>query len=430
MMPRVVRRLRPGPCVLALLLTVPPACTGGEVGPPHPPDRLDFPVSVTADPSGELVWVVSGNFDLAWRGAAVLAIDVAENRFVPELAFEVGNFPGPLSLLERDGRAVAGYITSREEDRLYTVSLSGDDPALPEVSCPEGHRGNTILHCPADGALLDTEVEVDGDPVDITVGDDPYSTLIAPARLGGMPDLLLVGGMVDGALSTFALAADGTPRLNGSLRVATGLYGLAQNPTTGRLYASSKSQSTFSVLELAPRPDPDAPADSGALDPLNPYLTFLGSVSVPEPALVRDRARALAISRDGTRLYATYRAPDALVVLDIADDATGNLHNRVLGRVPLCDDPNDIEVVTTASGHELLYVSCFRDDRIEVVDPRAGEIVGGIKVGQGPSDMAIVDRPDLGVQRLYVALFNANAVGVVDIDPASPTYHTEIGEIR
>lgn len=426
----VARRLRAGPVLLSLVITALLACTGGEVGPPHPADRLDYPVSVTADPSGELVWVVSGNFDLAYRGAALLAIDVAENRFVPELAVEIGNFPGPLSFLEKDGRAVAGYIASREEDRLYTITLSGDDPGRPEVACPEGRASGSILYCPPDGAILDTEVEVDGDPFDLTVGNDPYATLVAPARLGGEPDLLFVGGMANGVLATLALAADGTPRLVGGLGIVSGLFGLAQNPATGRLYVSGKLSPTFSVLEVAPRKDPEAPDDPDALDPTNPYLTLLTTVTVPEPALVRDRARALAISKDGTRLYATYRAPDSLIVFDIADDAAGNLRNRVLQRIPTCDDPGDIEVVTTDTGHELLYVSCFKDDRVEVVDPRAGEIVGGVRVGQGPSDMAVVDRPDLGVRRLYVALFNDHAVSVIDLDPASPSYHQEIGEIR
>ena len=56
--------------------------------------------------------------------------------------------------------------------------------------------------------------------------------------------------------------------------------------------------------------------------------------------------------------------------------------------------------------------------------------MGSIKTGQGPSEMTVIDRPDLGIQRLYVALFNDNAVAVIDLDPASPFYNTVIGEIR
>lgn len=404
------------------------ACNGGEEGDPHPVDQLDFPVSVTADPSGRLVWVVSGNFDLAWRGAGVLAIDVLENRFVPELAFEVGHFPGPLTLLERDGRAVAGYIASRDEDDVYAVYFGGEDPARPELSCEDGaRRGAGILHCPESGAIRDLDVAVDDEEVTLTVGEDPYTTLVRPARRGGEPDLLFVAGMRNGTLATLSLSETGVPRLIGGVELSDGLIGLAVNPASGRLYASSKLASSLSVLDVGARFDADDPT---LLDPLNPYLRLVAAIAIPEPALVRDRARALAISADGTRLYATYRAPDSLLIVDIADDAFGNARGRVLQRVSLADDPGDIAVLTTDDGDELLYVSCFRGNRIEVIDARSGAVLDSIKVGQGPSEIAIVDRPDLGVRRLYVALFDAHAVGVVELDPSSPFYHTEIGEIR
>jgi len=404
------------------------ACGNNEIGDPHPRDQLDFPTSVTADPSGHLVWVVSGNFDLAWRGAGVLAIDVLTNEFVPELAFEVGNFPGPLTFLERNGRAVAGYIASREENTLYSVRLGGDDANRPTLTCADGRaRDGQILHCPESGALISTEVEVDGEPLDLTVGDSPYSTLVRPARMGGEPDLLFVGGLADGILATLTLADDGSPRLVGNVELSNGLFGLAASAATGRVYASSKLSSGLTVLDVAPREDANDPT---LLDPTNPYLRQVAAVTIPEPEIVRDRARALALSKDGTRLYATYRAPDSLVVIDVSDDPFGGPRGRVLQKIALADDPNDIEVVTTASGDELIYVSCFRGDRIEVLDARSGASVGSIKVGQGPSDMTVIDRPDLGIKRLYVALFNANAVGVIELDPASPLYHTEIGEIR
>ncbi len=402
------------------------ACGNEEIGPPHPTDRLDYPVSVTADPSGRIVWVVSGNFDLAWRGAAVLAIDTLTNQFVPELAFEVGNFPGPFTVLERDGRAVAGYIASREDDALYHVKFAGDDPARPVVSCEDQQTG-AILRCRESGAIHDQEVEVDDDIIDLTVGDDPYMTTVRPGRLGGEPDLLFVGGQQDGVLATLTLAEDGTPDLVGNVEIFDGLFGLLTNPRSGRLYASSKLSASIAVFDVLPRKYADDPS---VLDPINPYVTQVAAVAIPEPVRVTDRARALAISKDGTRLFATYRAPDSLIIADIADDQFGGPRARILQKVTLSDDPNDIELVTTSTGEELLYISCFRGDRVEVVDARSGLSMGSVKTGQGPSEMTVVDRPDLGIKRLYVALFNDNAVAVIELDPASPFYNTVIGEIR
>lgn len=403
------------------------ACDSGESTTPHPTDRLDFPVSVTADPSGSLVWVVSGNFDLRYRSSAVLAIDTATNAFVPEVAFEVGGFPGPLELLERDGRAVAGYIASRAEDDLYWVSLGGDDASRPAVACPKGQVSGGILRCPKSGAVSHTSVESKDGTVSLTLGEDPYTLEIVPSRAASQPDLLLTGAMGDGQVATLALGADGAPTLVGGASLYNGLYGLVRNPLTDRVYATSKLSSVVSVIDVAPRYDSEHPGEQ-VLDPVNPWLTTSATVAIPEPATT-DRGRAAAISPDGTRLYVAYRAPDSLVVLDVTDGADGTQRQRVTQKIPMSNDPVDLVAARNPTGTgDLVYVSCFKGNRVEVVDPESGSIVAGIRTGTGPSGVALVDKP--GLHRLYVALFNANAVGVIELDPNSPYYHTEIAEIR
>jgi YVTN family beta-propeller protein len=407
--------------------TVGSACSDGLTGNAHPTDRVNYPLSVTADPSGRLIWVVSGNFDLAYRGAAVLGYDVVDNRFLPELAFEVGSFPGPFKLLERDGQAVAGFIASRSENTLYSVTLSGD-PTAPTVACADGERADPdgILRCRKSGAISTRTVSDSSNSVKLTVGDDPYNLAIRKSKNGVDPDLLLVGGMADGRLAQLSINQTGVPTLIGQFDLSKGLYGLVENPATGRVYASSKLASALSVLEVARREKANEP---GVLELANPYLRLVASVSIPEPAVVRDRARDLAISKDGTRLYATYRTPDSFITLDIADDGRGNPRNRVLNKIAMANDPTAM-AIHEVDGQELVYVSCFRDDRVEVVDPIAGQVIASIKTGAGPSGLTVVDRPDLGVRRLYVALFTDQAIGVIDLDPASPFYHTEIAEIR
>jgi len=422
-LPSLLRRLAGGLAVAAVALT---GCTSEDLGAPHPVDRLDYPVGVTADPSGRIVWVTSGNFDLAWRGGAVLALDVATNRFIPEAAFEVGSFPGPLTLLERDGRAVAGYILSRDEDALYTVTLGGD-PAAPDVACPGGRRGTrageTILHCGASEAITSRKVSRDGESVELVVGPDPVTALVRKARAPSEPDLLLTGAMVDGNVASYTLAEDGTPTLVGNLDLLGGLYAFAERPSDGRVYTTSKSTNVFQILDVL-HPDPDVEADL-----TNPWLATSGQVIIPE-SLGTDRARDVAVSGDGTRLYATYRAPDTLVIVDIAADQSGAVANRVIAKVPLARDPGDLAIVPQPDGTELVYVACFNGDRVEVVDPARGAVVDAIRTGGGPFGLAFVSNPDLGIRRLYVAQFDADSVGVIELDPASPYYHTEVAEIR
>jgi len=416
-----------GSALVALVAPLVGACDSDDSTTPHPGDRLNYPISVTADPSGKLVWVVSGNFNLEYRNAAVLAIDTETSAFVPELAFEVGAFPGNLALLERDGRAVAGYVTSRAEDRLYTATLGGDDPARPTVSCPGGKVAGDILRCPASKAIERTDVETADGKVELTLGSDPFGALVVPRNAASEPDLLLTAAMNDGRLAQFALGDDGSPTLVGSADFVNGLYGLARSPATGRVYGTSKLANVLSTFTIAKRLDSAKPGQ-GALDPVNPWVSQSGTLTIPEPR-ANDRARAVAVSRDGTRLYLAYRAPDSLVIVDIADTSSGGQRARVMHKVALDTDPNDVVVVPDAAGGgELVYVSCYGADRIEAVDPLTGRVVGGIHTGDGPSGMAFVGNERM--RRLYVALFEDHAVGIIELDPTSPYYHTEVAEVR
>lgn len=409
----------------AVAMTLVGACAVDEEGDAHPVDELDFPVGVTADPSQRLVWVTSGNFDLAWRGGAVLAIDVATHRFVPELAFEVGSFPGPLRLLERDGRAVAGYILSRAEDALFHVTLEGE-PSAPTVSCPGGRRGSavdSILRCDPDLAIAARTAREGNDVADLSVGGDPVGALVRRGRAPSEPDLLLTGAMVNGNAATFTLDDAGAPTLVGNLDLLDGLYAFAEDPATGRVYTTSKSTNALQVLQVV-RPDPDEAANVA-----NPWLRLVGQVTVPE-SLAADRARGIATSSDGTRLYASYRSPNSLVVVDISADADGDTADRVIAKIPLGRAPGELVVAEGPYGDDLVYVACFSSDRIDVVDPARGVVVDSIRTARGPFGLTLVDSPELGVRRLYVANFHAHSVGVIELDPASPFYHTEVAEIR
>jgi len=166
------------------------------------------------------------------------------------------------------------------------------------------------------------------------------------------------------------------------------------------------------------------------VDLASPWLRGIGQVLIPE-AIAGDRARDVAVSTDGTRLYATYRSPASLVVIDISEDGLGQPHQRVIHKIPLSRDPGDIVVVPgPGPDDERVYVSCFGANRVDVVDPRAGQVVASIRTGRGPYGMALVDNPSLDLRRLYVALFREHAVGVIELDPASPYFHTVVAEIR
>ncbi len=421
------RRARVG-LVAAAGLALSAGCAAETPEPPHPVDRLSYPVSVTADPDGRVVWVTSGNFDLRFEGGAVLAIDAVTHQFIPSAAFQVGGFPGPFGLLTRGGgdrSAIHGYVASREDDALYHVAIEGT-PAEPTVSCPGGERASSgILICPEAQALDRVEVTDSlGEDAVLRVGPDPFGVLVRQGRFPGDPDLLLTAAMIDGNAATFALADDGTPALVGNLDLADGLYGFAESPVTGRIFASTKNTNLLQILQVTP------PAEGSTPNPLNPFLSLVGQVSIPAP-VGTDHGRELAVSHDGQRLYVAYRAPNSVAILGIGQSAQGQPQATVLTKVPTCVRPGGL-VVAPPFGPlpELVYVSCFDSERIEVIDPALGQVVDIIRTGDGPFGMSLMDNEALGLRRLYVANFRSQTVGVVELQPDSPYFHVQVAEIR
>lgn len=431
-----------GVCALALCFVT--ACKRRELGSPHPGDAFSYPVAVTADPGGHLIWVTSGNFDLAWRGGAVLAMDIVTHDFVLDAAgnpvgFQVGGFPGPFVIATRANNPAIrdGYILSRQENALYHVVLSGD-PDAPEIACEGGVRMKTgILDCPGTEDLDPLRLKdpaLDGKVREITLGEDPYSVMLHRAAPGQSDDLLLTSAFIDGTTAIFTVE-DGAPQLVDSTRLSTGLYSFAENPKTGRIYATSKSSTTIEVLEVR-APDPDA----------EPIVNSKGVVLAPHPELIRQRSiaiptaflgdtgRGLAFSTDGNTLFVAYRSPSSVVMIDVSVGPNGVPLDRVIAKIPVGSRPSAITVVPAIAGNpeatELVYVTCQGADRVDVIDPAIAQVVDHIRTGQDPFDIAFISAPDLGLRRLYVANFLAETVGVIELDPASPFYHVEVAELR
>ena len=232
--------------------------------------------------------------------------------------------------------------------------------------------------------------------------------------------------MVDGRLSVFGLGGTGTPTLLTEAQLSGGLISFAESPVTGRIHVAHKSINAIDELQVV------YPSASD-LDPTlydQPEIVRTRSITVPS-SLVEDYARSLAVSSDGTRLYAAYRSPSSVVVMALGTGPEGEAHANPVGRIPVGLGASDIVVVPpTETEPERVYVSSFRDDQIDVIDPVSGTVIDSIRTGRGPYGMTLVDAPELGIKRLYVANFYAQTVGVIELDPSSPYYHTQFVEIR
>jgi len=421
----------------ALALLAMAGCAADAPGKAHPYNVLDYPVALTADPSGKTLWVTSGNFDLEYGGGAVVGLDVATHEFIPGAAIEVGAFGSAIAMLTDDaGKAVHAYVVSRESDGLYHATVSEVDgkPRLTCIDDPDGEgdlievkQGSELLSLRCLDTELKTGTVVDefdsGTDAELTIGNDPFAVFVRKARLPGEPNLLFTGSMITGNLATWELADDGTPSLVGNLDLPDGLFAVTDNPVTGRIYAASKSSPLIYAFDV----DMPGPQDDRSFT--NPYLLTRQQISIPA-TVVNDHARDMAVTGDGALLVTSHRSPNTLVVIDIHQTFEGSPSANVLAKVPVGSRPGDVQVVPASGPNpELVYVACFGSDRIDVVDPRQGAVVDRIPTGRGPYSLAYVENAELGVRRLYMTHFYSHSVGVVELDPTSPYYNQQIAEI-
>ncbi len=121
----------------------------------------------------------------------------------------------------------------------------------------------------------------------------------------------------------------------------------------------------------------------------------------------------LAISSDGRALYVANNLGDSLGIVRGPDAVRPEL--RVLNLRPAARRqqfvyPYDVRVVRGGDGRDTVYVSCWNDAAVVVVDPRRPRVTARIAVGSHPNAMlATADG-----SRLFVASANTDTVSVID----------------
>jgi YVTN family beta-propeller protein len=135
-----------------------------------------------------------------------------------------------------------------------------------------------------------------------------------------------------------------------------------------------------------------------------------------------DNQRGVAVSPDGTLAYVASRAPNSVLVLDITHDEYGNYADRFLHAIEIGAGPSIIKVYADpdfAEGY-LVYVVCFDEDRIFVIDPAINEVTDVITTHRGPYELVFDPETRVG----YLVHFLESTISVLDVDPRSPRFHT------
>jgi DNA-binding beta-propeller fold protein YncE len=154
---------------------------------------------------------------------------------------------------------------------------------------------------------------------------------------------------------------------------------------------------------------------------LIPSDSFISSAFLPAGKDIR----GILFSSDENTAYVLHRNagesmsnPSALVAIDRRRQADGTRTNRPIDFLKLCNGPTAMKYFPAEGELRRIYITCYDEGQIYVVDPKAWQVDAVIDVGVGPNSLIFPEgRKDLA----YIASYAGNHVAVIDLDPQSPT---------
>jgi YVTN family beta-propeller protein len=373
-------------------------------------------------------------------------LNCIEPQFVQsEATVALGSFGGEVRLqrFERDGEVVRRlFVAVRAEPSITFADVTVHEGRA-AIRCTGPRRGGEPQ--PA-GAFCDDGWKLRR-PSGVTPGalvlpEEPHAM-----ALDGTRGILYVGHLTvaannqvqGGGVSTIDVcnpAADDSVRFAGLARTTFLPTTLSQavamlspgdpslpadpaNPAT-RIFATARYSAAISGMALR-SPSADA-CDGTALRD----LTLVPSESFYSPAFLPRGAdiRGILFSTDGSRAFVLHRNdsdtvanPPALVALDRSRLPDGTTTNTPIAVLEVCSGPTAMQMPADGRA-DRIYVTCYDDGQIYVVDTARLEITATIDAGAGPTSLVF---SPLDPGWAYVASFANSHLSVIDLHPGSPT---------
>jgi DNA-binding beta-propeller fold protein YncE len=315
-----------------------------------------------------------------------------------------------------------------------TTGPGGDDPF-----CTDDFRIRSVKQ--ADGTIVKQS-----DGAELTLQEEPH-----PLLLDEETDLLYVGHLggvergkiVPRGVSVIDVCGAGTagdpkPHLVSILQDAlphTGAIGvtsLVRTSVNGDPVLMATSELTSDIAELV-FTDPSQTRAACGAPARTPRLAAGRRFASPAFATHSADLRGLVLDETGERAWVLHRQyavrgvfnPPAVVAIDRRPDEYGLPLNQPIGLVEVCNGPNRM-VRHDAGRGDRLFVNCFENGQIYVVDPDLMVVEAIIEVGTGPVDFVFAPNER---SVAYVAGFANNNVSVVDLEPGSLTEYRVVQRI-
>lgn len=430
-------------CVLSAVLLAGCTASGSEVAPPK--TEIFFPTGAAVTPKQTHLFVANANSDLEWDSGTIAVFDLDAvdaiiegwvtrdpvTYTIPERCFHfpdapetlvcdeakfleetqgngvrIGNFATEIGVQDTDtGRGeVRLIIPTRGDPSIAWADWDGErlscrDGNEPQEQCDDDHR-LSFVNNDGDGIPLPEE------PFGVFADKTGEFAVVTHLTTGAVTlvDSPRGGKAVITDVVTGVFAADQATGLRGS----TGVAGRTPGAADDIIYVGSRSEDRIQTFTVG-RPVNGAPPFM-----LTGNYFFLDGVGNSNGGSVD--TRGMTFSATGDRLYLVNRRPPTLQIFDTALGPQGFPNNRLIGAVDICRQSSTLAVADAGDG-ERIFVSCFQDGQIYVINPAVGGSTDDIiTVGGGP--YSVVAAP--ARKRVYVTNFLEDTIAVVDIAPGSP----------
>jgi DNA-binding beta-propeller fold protein YncE len=424
-------------------------CTASAEQVRPPEDQFFFPTGAAVSPDDTRMFVANANSELRYDSGMIAVLDLAlvdqisadwtvaktvpdgceqdtdhietltcdETRFImPHTGARIGNFATDVAIQDRGGGNLRLIVPTRGDPSVAWVDFDGQ-----KLSCNTSAEGFAL--CDETHRLA----YVHNDPDLAVLPDEPFNVFADSAN-----GYAIVTHLTTGAVTLINSPSDGNATISD---VATGVF--AADPLTGLrgstgvsgrnvngndiIYVGSRSEDRIQTFTVG-RPVNDA-------DPFLIPSNFFFLDTVGGNAGSSSDTRGMAFSPSGDRLYLINRRPPSLQVFDTSLKATGFPANMGIGATDICRGASTLSVLDSGDG-DRVYITCFQDGQVYIVDPRGQSQVEDIlTVGRGP--YAVVSAPTR--KKVYVTNFLEDTIAVIDVAPGSPTRNRvvlRIGEVK
>ncbi len=403
-------------------------------------------------------------------------VDCVEDPFVLSNAtVRVGNFAGTIRVRKRGATTRSLYLAVRgdpsityadidvaglaekDPDALGHIDTPGLVDCFDDVSrvldrdgydratntttlpprCDKSHLIQTYT-CPGRAGCLEGDNDIPSEPFNLlfeegTAKTGPYARLLVAHLQPGQVSLIdLLGAPVVADVSPPFFAAD-----RGGRR---GAFGIARRDggDAPLYYLTSNLTAAVSTFRITDTPGGDS---------IVPSAVFAIGGAFASGA----DGREIVFEPGGQRAFMTQNAPPSVAVLDTRLDEAqtrGLPSNKVVDTIQVCQSPSHmalrqrVEAGPPGADPTLrtkLYVACFTANQIMVVDPDRPGVDETILLGRGPTELAFnfsgaetpaaEQLPEPRHRRLYVTNYAESTIGVIDLDPDSPTENRLVARI-